>query len=234
MNLNTVKLLLPVVAVTIQNNSSSTLIPPFLQDLHMPVAAIGTLVSLNPIFALLSRLPVGMAYRHSRARLLIGVGVIVMGITNFLYSFVTGSMSFAIVHAVNGFAYGAVTTLYMAFYVDSLPPEENRNHAMGYYVGILALGYSTGNFFGGLIADHLGYRITFQLAAYLSLLPCFLLARDCSDHGIFSQRHPPDGWSLYFTLRAGGGHELDANWHDPRGLRGMQRGDAPDQRPRGQ
>jgi predicted MFS family arabinose efflux permease len=116
-----------------------------------------------------------MAYRHSRARLLIGVGVIVMGITNFLYSFVTGSMSFAIVHAVNGFAYGAVTTLYMAFYVDSLPPEENRNHAMGYYVGILALGYSTGNFFGGLIADHLGYRITFQLAAYLSVLPCFLL-----------------------------------------------------------
>jgi predicted MFS family arabinose efflux permease len=63
----------------------------------------------------------------------------------------------------------------MAFYVDSLPPEENRNHAMGYYVGTLALGYSTGNFFGGLIADHLGYRITFQLAAYLSLLPCFLL-----------------------------------------------------------
>jgi predicted MFS family arabinose efflux permease len=175
MNLNTLKLLLPVVAVTIQNNSASTLIPPFLQDLNMPVVAIGTLISLNPIFALLSRLPVGMAYRHSRARLLIGVGVIVMGITNFLYSFVTGSVSFAIVHSVNGFAYGAVTTLYMAFYVDSLPPEENRNHAMGYYVGTLALGYSTGNFFGGLIADYLGYRITFQLAAYLSLLPCFLL-----------------------------------------------------------
>jgi predicted MFS family arabinose efflux permease len=175
MNLDTLKLLLPVIAVTIQNNSASTLIPPFLQDLHMPVAVIGTLVSLNPIFALLSRLPVGIAYRRSRARLLIGIGVIVMGITNFLYSFVTDAMSFALVHSVNGFAYGAVTTLYMAFYVDSLPPEENRNHAMGYYVGILALGYSTGNFFGGLIADHLGYRVTFQLAAYLSLIPCFLL-----------------------------------------------------------
>jgi hypothetical protein len=35
---------------------------------------------------------------------------------------------FAIVHALNGFAYGAVTTLYMAFYVDSLAPDENRNH----------------------------------------------------------------------------------------------------------
>jgi len=182
MNLNTLKLLLPVIAVTIQNNSASTLIPPFLQNLHMPVAAIGTLISLNPIFALLSRLPVGMAYHPSRARLLISIAVIVMGITNFFYGFATNSLSFAIVHSLNGFAYGAATTLYMAFYVDSLPPDENRNHAMGYYVGTLALGYSTGNFFGGLIADHFGYRITFQLAAYLSLIPCFLL-------WLFSGRH---------------------------------------------
>ncbi len=175
MNLNTLKLLLPVIAVTIQNNSSSTLIPPFLQDLHTPVAVIGTLISLNPIFALLSRLPVGMIYHPSRARLLISIAVMVMGITNFLYSFATDSLSFAIVHSVNGFAYGAVTTLYMAFYVDSLPPKENRNHAMGYYVGTLAVGYSTGNFFGGLIGDHLGYGSTFQLAAFLSLIPCLLL-----------------------------------------------------------
>lgn len=175
MNLNTLKLLLPVIAVTIQNNSASTLIPPFLQDMHMPVAAIGTLISLNPIFALLSRLPVGMVYRQSRARLLISIAVVVMGITNFFYSFATDSLSFAIIHSVNGFAYGAATTLYMAFYVDSLPPEENRNHAMGYYVGTLALGYSTGNFFGGLVGDHLGFGATFQLAAYLSLIPCLLL-----------------------------------------------------------
>jgi predicted MFS family arabinose efflux permease len=45
---------------------------------------------------------------------------------------------------------------------------------MGYYVGTLAVGYSTGNFFGGLIADHLGYGSTFQLAAFLSLIPCLL------------------------------------------------------------
>ena len=69
------------------------------------------------------------------------------------------------VHPLNGFAYGAVTTLYMAFYVDSLAPDENRNHAMGYYVGTLALGYSTGNFLGGLMADHFGYGATFQVAA---------------------------------------------------------------------
>jgi predicted MFS family arabinose efflux permease len=171
----TFKLLLPVVAITIQNNSASTIIPPFLQDLHTPVAAIGTLISLNPVLALISRLPVGMAYDRRRARSLIAVAVLAMGITNFLYSFAAGNLTFALVHSLNGFAYGAVTTLYMAFYVDSLPPEENRSHAMGYYVGTLALGYSTGNFFGGLVADHFGYGSTFQLAAFLSLIPCGLL-----------------------------------------------------------
>ena len=175
MKLKTLKLLLPVVAITIQNNSASTIIPPFLQDLHISVAALGTLISLNPILALVSRLPIGMAYNPRGARLLISIAVLVMGISNFFYSFATDGLTFAIVHSINGFAYGAVTTLYMAFYVDSLPPEENRNHAMGYYVGTLALGYSTGNVFGGLIADHYGYGVTFQLAAFLSLIPCVLL-----------------------------------------------------------
>jgi predicted MFS family arabinose efflux permease len=87
----------------------------------------------------------------------------------------SGSFTFALVQALNGFAYGAVTTLYMAFYVDSLAPDENRNHAIGYYVGALAVGYSTGNFFGGLIADHWGYGATFQLGALLSLVSVGLL-----------------------------------------------------------
>src|SRR5213594_801945 len=175
MKLKTLKLLLPVVAITIQNNSASTIIPPFLQDLNISVAVLGTLISLNPILALVSRLPVGMAYNPRGARLLISIAVLVMGISNFFYSFATDGLTFAIVHALNGFAYGAVTTLYMAFYVDSLAPDENRNHAMGYYVGTLALGYSTGNFVGGLMADHFGYEPTFQAAALLSLLPVALL-----------------------------------------------------------
>jgi MFS transporter, DHA1 family, multidrug resistance protein len=175
MKMSTLKLLVPIVAITVQSNSASTIIPLFLHDLRIPMAAIGTLISLGPILALASRLPVGMAYQRNRARLLISIGVLAMGISNYLYSFAQNSLVFAIVHALNGFAYGAVTTLYMAFYVDSLAPDENRNHAMGYYVGTLALGYSTGNFFGGLMADYFGYGVTFQAAALLSLLPVALL-----------------------------------------------------------
>ena len=107
--------------------------------------------------------------------MLVSAAIMAMGITNYCYSFAESSWSFAVVHCLNGFAYSAVTTLYMAFYVDSLAPEENRNHAMGYYVGCLAMGYSTGNFFGGLIADHWGFSWTFQLAALLSIVAVALL-----------------------------------------------------------
>ncbi|HLN85923.1 MAG TPA: MFS transporter [Candidatus Limnocylindrales bacterium] len=175
MKLGTLKLLVPIVAVAIQSNAASTVIPPFLDHLRMPVALIGTLISLGPLFALVARLPVGLLYNRGRARLLVSLAVLAMGVTNYFYSFAVNSWSFAIVHCLNGFAYSAVTTLYMAFYVDSLAPDENRNHAIGYYVGSLALGYSTGNFFGGLIADHWGYEWTFQLGALLSLVSVALL-----------------------------------------------------------
>jgi DHA1 family multidrug resistance protein-like MFS transporter len=164
-----------MVAVAIQSNSATTVIPPFLDHLRMPVALIGILISLGPIFALAARLPVGMAYNRSSARLLIALSVLAMGVTNFLYGYAFNSWSFAVIHCINGFAYSAVTTLYMAFYVDSLGPDENRNHAMGYYVGSLALGYSAGNFFGGVVADRWGYQWTFQLGALLSLVSLGLL-----------------------------------------------------------
>jgi predicted MFS family arabinose efflux permease len=175
MKRETLKLLVPLVAVTVQANSAATIIPPYLDEQRIPVAVMGALISLGPIFALTSRLPAGMAYHHKRARRLISLAVLVLGLTNFLYGFAADGLTFAIVHSLNGFAYGAVTTLYMAFYVESLPAGENRSHAMGYYVGSLALGYSTGNFFGGLVADHFGYTVTFQSAAFLSLLSVALL-----------------------------------------------------------
>ena len=175
MKVSTLRLLVPIVSVAIQSNSASTVIPPFLDHLRMPVALIGTLISLGPVFALAARLPVGMLYNRGSARMLVTFAVLAMGVTHFSYSFVVNSWSFALVHCLNGFAYSAVTTIYMALYVDSLGPDENRNHAMGYYVGGLALGYSTGNFFGGLIADHWGYQWMFQLGALLSLVSVGLL-----------------------------------------------------------
>src|ERR1051325_2785412 len=107
MKLSTVKLLMPMVAVSIQANSATTVIPPYLDHMQIPVALIGTLISLGPVLALLSRLPVGMAYSHHRARLVVSAAMIAMGVTNYLYSFATGPLTFAVVQGINGFASGA-------------------------------------------------------------------------------------------------------------------------------
>lgn len=175
MKMATLKLCLPVIAVTAQQNVAGLIVPPFLQSAHFPVAMIGSLVSLGPVLALASRIPTGLAYTDKRARALMGLALLAMAVSNFLYSYAVTSLTFAAVHGLNGFAYGAATTLYLAFYIGSLPPDEDRNHAMGYYAGSLALGYSTGNFLAGFIADRFGYETTFQLAALLSLLCAGLL-----------------------------------------------------------
>lgn len=171
----TLKLCLPVIAVTAQQNVAGFIVPPFLQSAQFPVAMIGSLISLGPVLALASRIPIGLAYTDKGARALMSLALLAMAACNFLYPYAVTSLTFALVQGLNGFAYGAITTLYLAFYIGSLPPDEDRNHAMGYYAGSLALGYSTGNFLAGYIADRFGYETTFQLAALLSLLCAGLL-----------------------------------------------------------
>jgi predicted MFS family arabinose efflux permease len=175
MKMATLKLCLPVIAVTAQQNVAGLIVPPFLQSAHFPVAMIGSLISLGPVLALASRIPAGLAYTDKSARALMSLSVLAMAVCNFLYPLAVTSLTFAAVHALNGFAYGAATTLYLAFYIGSLPPDEDRNHAMGYYAGSLALGYSTGNFLAGYVADRFGYAPTFQLAALMSVLCAGLL-----------------------------------------------------------
>jgi DHA1 family multidrug resistance protein-like MFS transporter len=204
MKLSTLKLCLPVIAITVQNNAASLIIPPLLQQLRFPVATIGALISLGPVLALLSRIPAGMSYRRSRARLLISLAVLVMAACNALYSLVDGAFTFALVHGLNGFAYGAVTTLYLAFYVDSLAPDENRNHAMGYYVGGLAAGYSIGNFGAGYWADRYGYDATFYATALLALAAAALLwlIRGAPGPAEPERKSSPGAATLATSLRA--------------------------------
>lgn len=170
MNATTLKLCLPVIALTAQQSVSGLIIPPFLQGLGFPVAMIGTLISVAPILAFAVRVPAGLVYRNRRARLLIGWSLIALMLCNFSYIVARHPALFALVHSVYGVSFSAVTTFYMAFFIESLPLEENRHQAMGFYTGALALGYTAGGFLGGLIADGFGYAATFKAAGILSLI----------------------------------------------------------------
>lgn len=166
----TLKLCLPVVAMTAQQSMISLVLPPFLEGLKYSVAAIGTLISVGPILALAARLPSGLAYRGERARTLMTAALSVVILSNLLYHFAVTPLRFVLVHALNGLSLGAAMTIYLAFFVDALPPDEDRRHAMGYYAGCLAIGYSTGGFAAGYVTDKLGYFAAFTAASLLGLL----------------------------------------------------------------
>jgi len=175
MKTSTLKLCLPVIAMTALQSAAAIIIPPYLDALKYPLSAIGSLVSLGPILSLAARLPSGLAYRGDRARLLLAGALAVMTLSTFLYGFAVKPLHFALVHGLFGFAYGAATTIYLAFFVEALPPDEDRHHAMGYYAGCLAIGYSAGGFAAGYLADRLGYVATFKSASLLGLLCLVLL-----------------------------------------------------------
>lgn len=162
-------------AMTAQQTAISLVIPPFLQGHDYPVSAIGSLISVAPVLALTARLPSGLLYRRERARRLLVAALAVMTVCAFLYGFSAAPLAFALVQALNGFAYGAATTIYLAFYVDHLPPDEDRHHAMGYYTGCLAVGYSIGGFAAGYVADKFGYAASFSFASLLGMLCIVLL-----------------------------------------------------------
>src|SRR5262249_3301964 len=121
------------------------------------------------------RLPAGLAYRADRARTLMVAALLVMSACTYLYSYAVEPLQFALVQAFNGFSFGAASTTYLAFYIDHLPPDEDRHHAMGYYTGCLPVGYSLGGFAAGYIADKLGYETCFHYAAWLGLVCIVLL-----------------------------------------------------------
>ncbi|MCH7912393.1 MAG: hypothetical protein IH856_05065 [Deltaproteobacteria bacterium] len=83
---STLKLSLPVIALTAQQSAVFLAISSFLQDLGFPVVAIVSLISLGPFLALAARIPTGLAYRAARARLLIVMALLVIGLCNFLYT----------------------------------------------------------------------------------------------------------------------------------------------------
>ncbi|HEY1371923.1 MAG TPA: MFS transporter [Candidatus Binatia bacterium] len=202
MKASTLKLCLPITAMTAQQTAVSLLIPPFLDSHHYPLSAIGSLISVAPVLALTARLPAGLTYRPNRARGLMVAALVVMSACTFLYSYAVEPLQFALVQAFNGFFFGAASTTYLAFYVDHLAPDEDRHHAMGYYTGCLAIGYSMGGFAAGYIADKFGYEACFHSAAWLGLVCIvllFLLAPRRAGH---SDLHSPDKKSSVPLLKA--------------------------------
>lgn len=158
-----------IVLITGQTGFAGNILPPFLDHLNYPVSLLGMLLSVSSISSFFARLPAGVVYRPESAKRWIAVGLTVVACANLLYPFAVHPVAFALVQTMQGFAYGALTTMYLALFIDGLDVLSSRHHAMGYYTGCLAVGHSLGSVCSGYVADHLGYKLTFFMGAVVAL-----------------------------------------------------------------
>ena len=168
----------PYVVVALLNASEgmiTMLVPPYMDSQGFTPTAIGLLVSAYGVACLASRLPAGVLYRGERARALLGSALIAVAIISVVYPLATATWSLLLVRAMHGLAYGLATTINLALFIDLLPPNAARHHAMGYFMAALGCGFTLGQAIGGFAADWYGYGWAFALAAVPPLLALLLV-----------------------------------------------------------
>ena len=169
MNHSLLRLCAAMVAIAAQQNASAIIIPTFLATNGFEVAAIGTLVALVPVFTLATRFPAGFVYTRRRAVRLLIASLGAVAISNCLFGHATTTATFVAVSALSGMANGIATTVFLSYFIDALPVEQNRNRAMGYYAASIALGFAFGGFAVGYITDVVGYESGFYFSGLLAL-----------------------------------------------------------------
>src|SRR4051794_6519042 len=158
-----------VLGVNAAEGVTQLLIPPYLEQRDYPIALIGFLFALPYGVALVCRVPAGLVYRASRARLLVGGAAVLAALVALLYAHAPGPLAFGALRAAQGVALAVVTTVTLAHFMATVASGAARGRAMGYYVSVLSAGFMTGGAIGGPIAQRGGYETGLAGAAVLAL-----------------------------------------------------------------
>jgi MFS family permease len=78
------------------------------------------------------------------------------------------------IQALEGATWAAMGTVALAFIADMIPVEQ-RGWAMGVYERMWFIGWIVGPFFGGYLADNLGFRTTLLIGSALTVVGLILL-----------------------------------------------------------
>lgn len=151
---------------------------PYLDGYGYALPTIGTLSALFNVFRLVSRVPVGAAYRPTRARGQLVLWLLVFAAATSGFAFAGGSLPLVVLlTVVHGYAFGALGTINLAVVID-LTQGRRAGATMGLYTAALSTGYAVGAFAGGALADALGIPGAIALIGTLPVLAVpFVLAR---------------------------------------------------------
>ena len=146
---------------TIADGGTSTLLPPLFREQGKDPVAIGVLVAIPAVVALLMRLPGGLLYRPSRARFLMAGSLVLTVAGMVLYPLTSNNLLLALIGALYGTGYSALTTVNMAAMIESIRPGEDRGGAIGFYVSGFSTGYAISSSLWGYVAQAHGFQVAF-------------------------------------------------------------------------
>lgn len=166
---------LVIFLITMAKGTINVIFPPFLEVRSYAISQIGLLSSLFAVFQLASRLPAGMLYSPGRARLSLVGGLLVLGLTALGFTTFESAATLVVMIILNGFAFGAITTVALALCIDAKPSTYPSGAMMGWYTSAIAGGYTIGQPIGGFLADHYGFSAAFGGTAAFSLLAILVI-----------------------------------------------------------
>jgi MFS family permease len=180
---NFIKIYLIAMLITSAEGGINTTFPPFLKETGLTVRGIGIVVSLFAVLSLASRLPSGLIYRGSRARVIMLAGLASLGGSAVGYAFFPNLPALVGLTVMHGFAFGVLTTVALALCIELKPAGQDHGTMMGWYTAAIAAGYAIGNTTGGFVADHYGYSATFVTVGLFALLAALMVRTLPSSNG---------------------------------------------------
>jgi DHA1 family multidrug resistance protein-like MFS transporter len=202
-----IRVYLVIFLITMAKGTINVVFPPFLEGRAYLVSQIGLLTSIFGVFQLAARIPSGVLYSPRRARFALVTGLMSLGLSALGFTAFEHTAILIAMIILNGFAFGAITTIALALCIDARPEDYSSGAMMGWYTSAIAAGYAVGQPVGGYLADSFGFAASFAGTAALSLLAILVIATlsrlgqmETQPTGETAFRSPAQ-WSLRYNLR---------------------------------
>jgi DHA1 family multidrug resistance protein-like MFS transporter len=156
-------------AITTTKGAAEIGYPPYLAGYGYTLSLIGVLTSLIAALQLVSRLPVGVAYRADRVKWQLALALVAFAISTSGFAFAAGQpLAIAALSVLHGFAFGSLGTLGLALAID-VSGGRRAGVSMAWFTAANSTGYALGALLGGSLADSIGIAATLGLVGLLPL-----------------------------------------------------------------
>src|SRR5207245_11211553 len=156
--------------ITTTKGTAEITYPPYLAAYGYTLSLIGVLTSLIAVTQLVSRLPVGVAYRAERVKRQFALALVAFGISTSGFAFAGGQpLAVAALSVLHGFAFGSLGTLGLALAID-VSGGRRAGVSMAWYTAANSTGYALGALIGGSLADTIGIPSTLGVVGLLPVI----------------------------------------------------------------